>query len=91
MGYRVELTRRAEKQLASLDQKTLLLVAAFIDSQLDGCDNPCALPNAKKLQGIDNGWRWRVGTYRVLGTVDDGLVVIELFKIGHRRDVYRNL
>ena len=90
MGYRVELTNRAKKQLASLDKKTLALVASFIDT-LDGCDDPRAFPNAKKLQGVENGWRWRVGTYRILGTVDDGKVVIELFRIGHRRDVYRRL
>ena len=90
MGYSVELTNRALKQLHDLDRRTLLLVSEFID-RLDGCDSPCTLPNAKKLQGIDNGWRWRVGTYRVLGTVDSGRVVIEIFKVSHRREVYRNL
>lgn len=90
MGYRVELTKRAQKQLAALDKKTLALVAAFLD-ELDGCDNPRALPNAKKLHGLQDGWRWRIGTYRILGTIDDGHVVIELFRIGHRREVYRNV
>ena len=90
MGYSVELTNRALKQLHGLDRRTLLLVSEFID-RLDGCDSPGTLPNAKKLQGIDNGWRWRVGKYRVLGTVDSGRVVIEIFKVGHRREVYRNL
>lgn len=91
MGYRVELTKRAQRQLASLDRKTLLLVAAFIDKELDGCDDPRAIPSAKKLQGIEDGWRWRVGTYRILGKVDDGRIVVEVFKVGHRREVYRNL
>jgi len=97
LGYSVELTNRALKQLHGLDRRTLLLVSEFID-RLDGCDSPCTLPNAKKLQGIDNGWggggagrRGRLGTYRVLGTVDSGRVVIEIFKVGHRREVYRNL
>lgn len=90
MGYRVELTKRARKQLAALDGKTLALVASFID-QLDGCENPRALPQAKRLQGMDDGWRWRVGTYRILGTIDDERIVIELFRIGHRSDVYRRL
>lgn len=90
MGYRVELTKRAQKQLAALDGKTLALVASFID-QLDGCENPRILPHAKRLQGVDDGWRWRVGTYRILGTIDDEWIVIELFRIGHRSDVYRRL
>lgn len=90
MGYSVELTSRARKQLKGLDRKTLLLVAEFID-RLQGCENPCGLANAKKLQGIENGWRWRIGTYRILGRVDGDRLVIEIFKVGHRRDVYRNL
>ncbi|MFQ9678448.1 MAG: type II toxin-antitoxin system RelE family toxin [Eggerthella lenta] len=90
MGYSVELTSGAAKQLQSLDRKTLLLVSELIE-RLDGCENPCMLPNAKKLQGVKNGWRWRSGTYRVLGTVDGSLITIEVFKIGHRRDVYRGL
>lgn len=90
MGYSVELTNRALKQLQAFDRKTLLLVSEFIN-RLEGCENPCMLPNAKKLQGVDNGWRWRVGTYRVLGTVDNGRLIINIFKVGHRRDVYRNL
>jgi len=90
LGYSVGLTSKALKQLHGLDRRTLLLVSEFID-RLDGCESPCTLPSAKKLQGIDNGWRWRVGTYRALGTVDSGRVVIEIFKVGHRREVYRNL
>ncbi len=90
MRYQVQLTNRAKKQLGALDKKTLALVASFID-QLDGCEDPRAFPNAKKLQGTDDGWRWRVGTYRILGTIDDDRVIIELFRIGHRRDVYRRL
>lgn len=90
MGYSVELTKRAEKQLAALDKKTLMLVASFID-KLDGCEDPCAFLNTKKLQGIDNGWRWRVGAYRILGTINDRRLIIELFRIGHRKDVYRKL
>ena len=84
MGYSVALTKRALKQLGSLDKKALLLVSSFID-QLDGCENPREIGSAKKLQGAEHGWRWRVGTYRILR------VTIELFRIGHRRDVYRRL
>lgn len=90
MGYRVTLTARAAKQLAALDRKTQLLIASAID-KLTECADPSALPNAKKLQGVNNGWRWRVGSYRILGTIDGKQLIIELFRVGHRRDVYRNL
>ncbi len=42
----------------------------------------------KKLKGGD-AYRLRVGTYRVLYTIDDRQHVVEVFAVGHRRDVYR--
>ncbi len=90
MRYQFQLTNRAKRQLGALDKKALALVASFID-QLDGCEDPRAFPNAKKLQGVDDGWRWRIVTYRIPGMIDDDKVIIELFRISHRRDVYRRL
>ncbi len=90
MAYRVELTNRAKKELGALDKKALALVGALID-QIAESDDPRVLSSAKKLQGIKDGWRWRTGTYRVLGLVKDDVVVVELFRVGHRREVYRRL
>lgn len=90
MAFRVELTNRAKKELARLDKRALALVGSLID-EIAVSDDPRLLPSAKKLQGVKDGWRWRTGTYRVLGLVKDDIVVIELFRIGHRRDVYRRL
>lgn len=90
MAFRVELTNRAKKELAHLDKRALALVGALID-EIAASNDPRALSSAKKLQGVKDGWRWRTGTYRVLGLVKDDVVVIELFRIGHRRDVYRRL
>ena len=90
MGYQVVLTNRAFKQLEKLENKQRLLVSAAIDDIAES-ENPKNLPNAKKLQGVENGWRWRVGAYRILGTCVDDVLIIELFRIGHQRDVYQSL
>jgi mRNA interferase RelE/StbE len=46
-------------------------------------------PNgSRKLRGTD-GYRIRVGTYRVLYTVNDDTRIVEVIAVGHRRDVYR--
>jgi mRNA interferase RelE/StbE len=48
-----------------------------------------ALPagDVKKLKGIENGYRLRVGNVRVLFEKDDGKV--HVFKIDGRGDVYK--
>ena len=42
----------------------------------------------EKLTGRDL-YRIRQGVYRIVYSVDDVAVVIEVIKVGHRRDVYR--
>lgn len=91
MGYSVKLTRAAAKQLEKLEPKTRKLLAAYIDTVLQGCENPRKIADSRNLEGVKNGWRWRVGAYRILGTIEDGETVIMIFKIGHRRDVCRNV
>ena len=42
----------------------------------------------EKLTGRDL-YRIRQGVYRIVYSVDDAVVVIEVIKVGHRREVYR--
>ncbi|WP_448573903.1 type II toxin-antitoxin system RelE family toxin [Trichothermofontia sp.] len=43
----------------------------------------------KKLKGRE-GWRIRVGDYRVVYDIDDEAQTVLIVHIGHRRDVYRS-
>lgn len=45
-------------------------------------------PGCRKLQGED-GWRIRVGDYRILYEIDEDERTVTVFQAGHRRDVYR--
>lgn len=44
---------------------------------------------SEKLAGRSNLYRIRQGDYRVIYSVDDQLSVVDVVKVGHRRDVYR--
>jgi len=44
---------------------------------------------AKLLRGTERPlYRIRVGEYRVIYSVDDEVITVEVLRIGHRRDVY---
>jgi mRNA interferase RelE/StbE len=45
-------------------------------------------PGCKKLSGRD-GWRIRVGDYRIIYRIVDDKLVIVVVDIGDRKDVYR--
>ena len=45
-------------------------------------------PSSRRLTGRP-GYRVRVGDYRIIYTVDDGLLLIVVVTLGYRREVYR--
>jgi mRNA interferase RelE/StbE len=47
-------------------------------------------PGVRKLKGRgEEGWRIRVGDYRVVYRIDDSLRQVAIYRVRHRRDVYR--
>ena len=44
---------------------------------------------AQKLKGSDNAYRIRSGDYRVIYTVLNAKLIIEIIKVSHRKDVYK--
>ena len=84
MVYRLELETRALKELKGLSRERRELISAVLD---DLQNNPRP-PGAKKLTGAE-GWRVRKGDYRILYTVADEARLIRIYRIGHRREVYR--
>ena len=84
MIYRVTILRRAQKELGALVGEAYSRVRDAIaglahDPRPTGC---------LKLTGRD-GWRIRIGNYRVVYEIDDGGRTVTVLHVGHRRDVYR--
>ena len=46
-------------------------------------------PGSRKLSGNLEGWRVRVGDYRILYQIDDTAETVTVVRVRHRRDVYR--
>ena len=82
--YRIEIERRAEREFEGLPANVLRRVSDVLDALED---NPRP-PGAKKLTGRE-GYRIRTGVYRILYTIDDSQKTIRVYRIGHRREVYR--
>ena len=44
---------------------------------------------SEKLAGYDDRYRVRQGNYRIVYAIDDKAGYVTVFKVGHRKDVYR--
>ncbi len=83
-SYRVALTSSAAKELKRLSGQLI----ARIVPRLENLGSNPRPPGCKKLKGGDKEWRVRVGDYRVVYTIDDQKLLVEVTRIRHRRDVY---
>jgi mRNA interferase RelE/StbE len=85
VAYRVELTTKARRELAALPRDA----QERIDARILALSEEPRPSGSKKLEGIDDLYRIRVGDYRIVYRVDDKVVVVLVVRIGHRREVYR--
>jgi mRNA interferase RelE/StbE len=82
VSYKVALRRSATKELATLSSENQTRVARAL---IDLASNP--FPTGVKKLKARNGYRIRVGDYRIVYTVERDLLIISA--IGHRSEVYR--
>ena len=88
MAFRVEYSKAALKQLKKMDRFDARLITSWIGKNLEGCEDPRAY--GKGLTANRSGeWRYRVGNYRILCNIQDEVLVIEAFAVGHGSSVYR--
>jgi len=78
------LASSAVKELSRLAGK----VSGRLVSRIEGLAVNPRPPGCKKLQGGENEWRIRVGDYRVVYTVNDSKLLVDVTRIRHRREVY---
>lgn len=88
MAYRVEYSAKALKQLKKMSKFDASLITSWIGRNLEGVDDPRRIGKALVADHAGE-WRYRVGDYRILCIIQDEVLVVEVFAIGHRRDVYR--
>lgn len=84
--YTVDLTKKAHKDFIKLDpslQKPILKTLRGL-----GFDQKPQQFKALKGKNIAQ-FRMRVGDYRILYDVYDDEKVVLIFRIGHRKDIYR--
>jgi mRNA interferase RelE/StbE len=84
--YRVEIARRAVKALSTLTRRDQQRIRAAIDLL---AEEPRP-PGCTKLTGEPNTYRVRTGDYRIVYDVFDDHLVVQVVRIGHRRDIYRH-
>lgn len=90
MAYKIELTKKAHKQLKNIDKKQGLIIIKWLDKHVNNCTNYKEVASYKELTGNNKGaFRYRIGNYRVICELKNNELVIVAIRIGHRKDIYK--
>jgi len=89
LAWRIELEDAAKKDLANMDKQIAQRITAFLRERVAVLDDPRSIGEALKGSKLGEFWKYRVGDYRIIGSIEDGALRILVVKIGNRREVYR--
>lgn len=89
MAWRIELAPGAERELDKLDPQIARRLLTFLHGRVAALDDPRAIGEALKGSTLGEFWKYRVGDYRIICSIEDGALRVLVVRIGNRREVYR--
>jgi mRNA interferase RelE/StbE len=89
LAWRIEFSSAARKTLKSLDRPVARRITSFMRERVATLDDPRSIGEALKGSRLGSFWKYRVGDYRVIASIEDQAVRILVVRVGNRRDVYQ--
>lgn len=89
MAWKVELDSAAERDLDELDPQIARRILAFLHGRISPLDDPRSIGEALKGSKLGDFWKYRVGDYRIIASIEDGALRVLVVRVGNRREVYR--
>ena len=89
MRWNIELDRAAERELDKLDPQVARRILAFLYERLAQIEDPRSIGEALTGAKLGSFWKYRVGDYRLISSIEDSRLIILVVRIGNRRDVYQ--
>lgn len=89
MAWKVELDRAAERDLDKLDPQIARRILKFLYGRVAQLKDPRSIGQALQGSTLGEFWKYRVGDYRVISSIEDAAVRVLVVEIGNRREIYR--
>jgi mRNA interferase RelE/StbE len=89
MAWKIELSGLAQRNLKKLDRQVAKRILAFLHGRLARLDDPRSIGQALKGSDLGQFWKYRVGDWRIIASIEDRNIRILVVRIANRREVYR--
>jgi mRNA interferase RelE/StbE len=87
MTWKVEFEKEAYKELKKLDRQQAKRILNYFFERIAGNEDLQRFGEALKhnLSGL---WKYRIGDYRVICSIESETMIVLVIRIGHRKGVY---
>lgn len=87
MAWRIEIDKDVQRSMKKLDKQVAKRIVAKL-REISQLEDPRS--TGKALVGNMAGlWRYRVGDYRIVCDIEDGVLLILVIDVAHRSEIYR--
>ena len=89
MAWRIEYSKEAEREIAKLDKPIAERIIRFMGGRVAELENPRRIGEALAGSKLGNYWKYRVGDYRIIADIQDARLIVQVERVGLRREVYK--
>lgn len=89
MVWQIKFDEGVKKDISKFDKQAAKRITHFLSDRLAKLENPRILGEALKGSKLGEFWRYRVGDYRIIVSIDDLTLSILVVKVGNRKEIYR--
>ena len=83
--FNIEWKASAKKELRKIDKTEITKILKAIEL----LENNPYPTNHKKILGTEHIYRIKIGNYRVIYSVENQKLIIEIIRVRHRKEAYR--
>ena len=89
MTWIIEFDPNAKKELDKIDKQQAQRILRFLFERVAQLEDPRSIGEALKGSRFNSLWKYRVGDYRLISSIEDHHSKIIIVKIGDRKEIYR--
>jgi mRNA interferase RelE/StbE len=89
LAWQVELDESAKKELAKLDRQVARRLIDFLKDRILNRRDPRGVGQALKGPSLGEFWKYRVGDFRIIASIQDERMTVLVLRVGNRSDIYR--
>lgn len=89
MAWEIEIADSVKRELSKFDPQHARRILKFLAERVATLNDPRSIGEALKGSELGSFWKYRVGEYRIISSIEDGRLKILVVRVGNRREVYR--